>query len=159
MKSPEQRALGRKALNRMQDCDYKCQWCFIQYEKHLCDGLAAYHQLPDGKTVHNMTDIIPLLIRGIKRCSRLWCRQYFHFPLKRYSEWFFFSEIHGLCSAEGLQPLQKSSTLSCRQSRGLLECIEENFLSPVIDSSTRGDAILGLLVTNTSELWWQSGLQ
>ncbi|GAB0203436.1 hypothetical protein GRJ2_002809200 [Grus japonensis] len=46
----------------------------------------------------------------------------------------------------------KSSTASCRQSRRLLECIEDNFLSQVIDSPTRGDAILDLLVTNTSEL-------
>ena len=46
----------------------------------------------------------------------------------------------------------KSSTASCRQCRRLLECIEDNFLSQVIDSPTTGDAILDLLVTNTSEL-------
>ncbi|KAK4813526.1 hypothetical protein QYF61_009252 [Mycteria americana] len=46
----------------------------------------------------------------------------------------------------------KSSTVSCRQSRRLLECIEDNFLSQVIDSPTRGDVLLDLLVTNTSEL-------
>ncbi|KAK4830418.1 hypothetical protein QYF61_011042 [Mycteria americana] len=46
----------------------------------------------------------------------------------------------------------KSSTESCRQSRRLLECIEDNFLSQVIDSPTRGDVILDLLVTNASEL-------
>ncbi|KAK4826983.1 hypothetical protein QYF61_013083 [Mycteria americana] len=44
----------------------------------------------------------------------------------------------------------KSSTASCRQSRRLLECIEDNFLSQVIDSPTRGDAILDLLVTNAT---------
>ncbi|KAK4815649.1 hypothetical protein QYF61_005211 [Mycteria americana] len=51
----------------------------------------------------------------------------------------------------------KSSTASCRQSRSLLECIKDNFLRQVIDNSTRGDMLLGdalldLLVTNTSEL-------
>ncbi|KAK4805648.1 hypothetical protein QYF61_022406 [Mycteria americana] len=46
----------------------------------------------------------------------------------------------------------KISTESCRQCRRLLEFIEDNFLSQVIDSPTRGDAILDLLVTNTSEL-------
>ena len=42
--------------------------------------------------------------------------------------------------------------MSCRQSRRLLECIEDNYLSQVIDSPTRGGAILDLLVTNASEL-------
>ncbi|KAK4816568.1 hypothetical protein QYF61_017958 [Mycteria americana] len=46
----------------------------------------------------------------------------------------------------------KSSTASCRQSRRLLECIEDNFLSQVIDTPTRGDAILDLMATNASEL-------
>ncbi|KAK4806906.1 hypothetical protein QYF61_012627 [Mycteria americana] len=46
----------------------------------------------------------------------------------------------------------KSSTASCRQSRRLLQCIEDNFLSQVIDSPTRGDAIPDLLATNASEL-------
>ncbi|OPJ66597.1 hypothetical protein AV530_016623 [Patagioenas fasciata monilis] len=41
---------------------------------------------------------------------------------------------------------------SCKQSRRLLECIENNFLSQVIDSPTRGDVILDLMVTNASEL-------
>ena len=44
----------------------------------------------------------------------------------------------------------KSSMASCRQSRRLLKCIEDNFLSQVIDSPTRGDVILDLLVTNVS---------
>ncbi|GAB0186388.1 hypothetical protein GRJ2_001104100 [Grus japonensis] len=39
-----------------------------------------------------------------------------------------------------------------RATRRLLECIEDNFLSQVIDNPTRGDAILDLLVTNASEL-------
>ncbi|KAK4830768.1 hypothetical protein QYF61_013257 [Mycteria americana] len=46
----------------------------------------------------------------------------------------------------------KSSMASCRQSRRLLECTEDNFLSQVIDSPTSGDAILELMVTNTSGL-------
>ncbi|KAK4830650.1 LOW QUALITY PROTEIN: hypothetical protein QYF61_012493 [Mycteria americana] len=46
----------------------------------------------------------------------------------------------------------KSSTASCKQSRRLLECIEDSFLSQVIDSPTRGDMILDLFVTNASEL-------
>ncbi|PKU47054.1 nedd4-binding protein 2-like 2 [Limosa lapponica baueri] len=40
---------------------------------------------------------------------------------------------------------------SCRQSRRLLECIGDNFLSEVIDSPTRRDMILDLMVTNSSE--------
>ncbi|KAK4821784.1 hypothetical protein QYF61_002200 [Mycteria americana] len=46
----------------------------------------------------------------------------------------------------------KSSIASCRQSRRLLECIEDNFLTQVIDSLTRRDVIPDLLVTNASEL-------
>ena len=33
-----------------------------------------------------------------------------------------------------------------------MECFEDSFLSQVIDSPTRGDAILDLLVTSASEL-------
>jgi len=46
----------------------------------------------------------------------------------------------------------KSSTASCRQSRRLQECIDDNFLSQVMDSPTTGDAILNPLVTNANEL-------
>ncbi|KAK4818978.1 hypothetical protein QYF61_022645 [Mycteria americana] len=46
----------------------------------------------------------------------------------------------------------KSSTVSYRQSRRLLECIRANFLRQVIDSPTRGDVIMDLMVTNASEL-------
>ncbi|GAB0190824.1 ras GTPase-activating protein 1-like [Grus japonensis] len=46
----------------------------------------------------------------------------------------------------------KSSTVSCRQSRKLLEYIEDNFLSQVTDSPIRGYVILDLMVTNASEL-------
>lgn len=46
----------------------------------------------------------------------------------------------------------KSSMVSCRQSRRVLKSIENNFLSQLIDSPARGDAILDLMVTNTSEL-------
>jgi len=41
---------------------------------------------------------------------------------------------------------------SCRQSRRLLECIGDNFLSQVIDSPTRGDVTLDLMVSNEREL-------
>ncbi|PKU36949.1 tbc1 domain family member 4-like [Limosa lapponica baueri] len=46
----------------------------------------------------------------------------------------------------------ESSIVSCKQSRRVLECIEDNFLSQVVDSPTRRDAILDLWVTNASEL-------
>jgi len=46
----------------------------------------------------------------------------------------------------------KSSTASCRQSRRLLECTEDNFLSQVIDSPTRGDTTVDLLLTTINEL-------
>jgi len=46
----------------------------------------------------------------------------------------------------------KGSTVSCRQSKRLLECMENNFLSQVVDSPTTGYAILGLLVANAREL-------
>ena len=46
----------------------------------------------------------------------------------------------------------KSITTSFIQSRKLLESLEDNFLSQVIDSPTRGGVILDLFVTNTSKL-------
>ncbi|PKU34424.1 nedd4-binding protein 2-like 2 [Limosa lapponica baueri] len=46
----------------------------------------------------------------------------------------------------------KSSMVNCRQSRRLLECMEDNFLSQVIDSLTRGNVILDLMVTKASKL-------
>ncbi|KAK4807857.1 hypothetical protein QYF61_007763 [Mycteria americana] len=46
----------------------------------------------------------------------------------------------------------KSSTASCRQCRRLLDSIEDNFLSQIIDSPTRQDATVDLMVTNASEL-------
>ncbi|KAM6103455.1 uncharacterized protein LJ206_014212 [Theristicus caerulescens] len=46
----------------------------------------------------------------------------------------------------------ESNTAGGRQSRRLLECMEDNFLSQVTDSPTIGDAILDLVVTNVSEL-------
>lgn len=46
----------------------------------------------------------------------------------------------------------KSIMVSCRQSRRLLECTEDNFLIQVIDSHTKGDVILDLMVINVSEL-------
>ena len=47
---------------------------------------------------------------------------------------------------------RKSSTVSCRQSRRLLECTEVNLLIQVKDNPTKGDTILDLLLTNASEL-------
>ena len=46
----------------------------------------------------------------------------------------------------------KSSTASCRQSRRLLECTEDKFLSQVIGSPTRGNVIMDLMVMIASEL-------
>ncbi|OPJ73509.1 hypothetical protein AV530_005845 [Patagioenas fasciata monilis] len=46
----------------------------------------------------------------------------------------------------------KSSMTSWKQSRRLLECIENSFLSQVIDHPNKGDAMLDLMVTNASEL-------
>lgn len=46
----------------------------------------------------------------------------------------------------------KNRMVRSRQSRKLLECIEDNFLNQVIDSSTRRGAILEFMVTKTSEL-------
>jgi len=45
----------------------------------------------------------------------------------------------------------KSSTASCRQSRIFLECIEDKFLSQVIDNPSRDDVIQDLLDINASE--------
>jgi len=42
--------------------------------------------------------------------------------------------------------------VSCRQSRRLLECIEDNFLSQVVGSPTKGNVILDLLLTSANEL-------
>ena len=44
----------------------------------------------------------------------------------------------------------KSSTARSRWSKRLLECIKDNFLSQVLDSPTRGVAVLDLLITNES---------
>ena len=63
--------------------------------------------------------------------------------------------LTGSHRAGGLQPADiywKSSMVSCRQSSRLLQCIEDNFLSKVINNPTRGDVILDLLVTNASRL-------
>lgn len=42
--------------------------------------------------------------------------------------------------------------MSCRQSRRLQECMEDTFLTPVITSPAREDALLDLLVTNARQL-------
>lgn len=46
----------------------------------------------------------------------------------------------------------KNIMLSCKWSRRLLECTEDNFLSQAIDGPTKGDAVRDLLLTNASEL-------
>jgi len=46
----------------------------------------------------------------------------------------------------------KSSKVSGGQSRRFLECTEDNFFSQVVDTPTRGDAILDLMLTSASEL-------
>ncbi|XP_014813222.1 PREDICTED: uncharacterized protein LOC106897227 [Calidris pugnax] len=46
----------------------------------------------------------------------------------------------------------KSNTAGCRQSRKLLECLDDNFLRQEINSPTRGNALLDLLITNASEI-------
>ena len=46
----------------------------------------------------------------------------------------------------------KSSMANCKQSRRILVWIEDNFLSQVIDSLTRENAVPDLLLTNLSEL-------
>lgn len=47
---------------------------------------------------------------------------------------------------------QKSSTASCKQSKRLLECMDVNFLTQVIESPTREEVLLEVLLTNTDEL-------
>jgi len=42
--------------------------------------------------------------------------------------------------------------VSCRQSKKLLECIEDNSLRQVIGGPTSWDAMLDLLLTNANEL-------
>ncbi|KAK4821003.1 hypothetical protein QYF61_010734 [Mycteria americana] len=72
----------------------------------------------------------------------------------------FFLQLQEASCSQALVPLGdfnhpdicwKSSTASCRQFGRLLECIEDNFLIQVIDTPTRGDAILDLMVINASE--------
>ncbi|KAJ7427099.1 hypothetical protein WISP_09642 [Willisornis vidua] len=46
----------------------------------------------------------------------------------------------------------KKTTASSRQSRRLLECLKDNFLSQVIGSPTRGDVLLDQIVPSGSEL-------
>ena len=46
----------------------------------------------------------------------------------------------------------KSCTASSRQFRRLLECIEDNFLSQVMDSPIKGDTRPDLLLVSASEL-------
>lgn len=43
----------------------------------------------------------------------------------------------------------KSSTMSCKQSRRLLESTDDNFLIPLIEGLTSREALLDLLLTNS----------
>lgn len=63
-------------------------WCYTRYGSPCATALQLM--------AHNRTPVTPPLSRGIKRCSRLCSRQYFPFPLKPYSEHFFFSETDWL---------------------------------------------------------------
>ena len=49
----------------------------------------------------------------------------------------------------GFQSPWENGMTGCKQSGRLLECTEDNFPSQVIDSLTRGDAMLDLLLTKT----------
>ncbi|KAK4819240.1 hypothetical protein QYF61_027194 [Mycteria americana] len=59
----------------------------------------------------------------------------------------------------GLQPpghlLEKQHSIACKQSRKLLDCIEDNFLVQVMESTARGEALLDLVLTNKNELLGQ----
>ncbi|KAJ7402669.1 glycerol kinase [Pitangus sulphuratus] len=46
----------------------------------------------------------------------------------------------------------RDNTAGHKTSWSFLECINKNFLTQVIEEKTRGDAILGLVLTNTEEL-------
>ncbi|KAK4810454.1 LOW QUALITY PROTEIN: hypothetical protein QYF61_004234 [Mycteria americana] len=46
----------------------------------------------------------------------------------------------------------KSGTANCKQSRKLLECVQDNFLVQVMESPTRGEALLDLLLAKVEEL-------
>jgi len=47
----------------------------------------------------------------------------------------------------------KSYMVSCRQFKSPLECIKDNFLCQITDSSNREDVMLELSLTNSSELF------
>lgn len=74
------RAVDRNALKRF--------WFYTQYGNPCAMALQLM--------AHNRTPVTPPLSRGIKRCSRLWSRQYFPFPLKLFFEHFIFSETDWL---------------------------------------------------------------
>jgi len=42
--------------------------------------------------------------------------------------------------------------VSCKQSRRLLECINDNFLVHILDRLTRGEALLDLVLTSVDEV-------
>ena len=46
----------------------------------------------------------------------------------------------------------KNNTVSCKQSRKLLDSIDDNFLFQILDRSTRVEALLDLVLTNVEEV-------
>lgn len=91
-----------------------------------------------------------------------------NFPFGEINSLVMFSYVHTNSFLKWFRKSWKSSIVSCRQSRRLLDCIRDKFLSQAIDSCTRKDAVLDLLLTSSSELiddiriggclveWWSS---
>lgn len=46
----------------------------------------------------------------------------------------------------------ESNTVGCKQSRRLLECTENNFLVQVLDTPTKCETLLDLVLTNAEEI-------
>jgi len=46
----------------------------------------------------------------------------------------------------------ENNMVSCKQSRRLLECINDNFLVHILDRLTRGEALLDLVLTSVDEV-------
>jgi len=46
----------------------------------------------------------------------------------------------------------ENNMVSCKQSRSLLECINDNFLVHILDRLTRGEALLDLVLTSVDEV-------
>jgi len=46
----------------------------------------------------------------------------------------------------------ENNMVSCKQSRRLMECINDNFLVHILDRLTRGEALLDLVLTSVDEV-------